>query len=319
MNHAMSSPAAGDEAAAAGSRLRARLLRARPAPAGVAAIAPNPAPPAAPGLPAGDWHDMLDAVKDRLRASLHDVAQTDVSPLQPGRLQPTPAGVLECVAALDQLQDAVRGHLGQCQRLELQLFEAQTALAQAQAELAGTQAGERHARHLATHDPLTSLANRSLFRERLDHALSQPSPQRGEVAVLFVDLDDFKPVNDRHGHAVGDEVLRIVAMRLKRAVRADDLVSRLGGDEFACLVTNGLDHEQLTRMGCKLFDAVSAPLMVGELRLSVTPSIGIAMRRGDHDTEPDALLQRADAAMYRAKRERSGVALCIGDATRVGT
>jgi diguanylate cyclase len=127
--------------------------------------------------------------------------------------------------------------------------------------------------------------------------------------VLYLDLDDFKPINDLHGHAGGDEVLRIVAMRLTRAVRAGDVISRLGGDEFACLVADRLDREQLTRLARKLFDAVSAPLMVVELRLTVTPSIGIATHQGDA-ARPDGLVRRADAAMYRAKRTQCGIAFC---------
>ena len=191
--------------------------------------------------------------------------------------------------------------------LELEVFDAQAALAQARAELAGTQAGERQARHLAAHDALTSLPNRSRFCERLAQALGPQRPAHGRVAVLYIDLDGFKPINDEHGHAVGDEVLRIVAMRMTRAVRADDMVSRLGGDEFACLVTDRLDRAQLTRLAGKLFDAIAAPLTLGELRMAVSPSIGIAVCPEDGDAAAD-LLRLADAAMYCAKRTRSGFA-----------
>jgi diguanylate cyclase (GGDEF)-like protein len=101
-------------------------------------------------------------------------------------------------------------------------------------------------------------------------------------------------------------------MRLTRAVRAGDLVSRLGGDEFACLLTDRLGREQLARLACKVFDAVSTPMTVGELRLTVTPSIGVATHQGDR-AQPNALLQRADAAMYRAKRAQCGIEFCEGD------
>ena len=175
------------------------------------------------------------------------------------------------------------------------------------AELAGTRDGERRARHLALHDGLTSLPNRRFFRERLDHALSQVAPQRPAIAVLYLDLDGFKPINDAHGHATGDELLKIVAARLARAVRAGDMVGRLGGDEFACLLADSLNREQLTQLANKLVDAVSAPLQVGPLKLTVRPSIGIAICPTDGITA-EALLNSADAAMYRAKRHNCGFA-----------
>lgn len=284
---------------------------------GAAGALPEPSTAVAPPLLMADWNDLLDAVMERLRSDVHDpLLHSDPSP-SVTLSQTAREAVLGCVAALDQLHASVRQELGRRQRLELEVFDLQTALARVQVELAGTRAGEQHARRLAMHDVLTSLPNRSLFHERLDQALGPDCPTHGEVAVLFIDLDDFKPINDLHGHAVGDEVLRIVAMRLKRAVRAGDLVSRLGGDEFACLLADKLDRSQLMRLSCQLFDAVSAPLSVGGLRLSVTPSIGIAVQTGGH-AHPGSLLQRADAAMYRAKRDRSGVAFCDGGATRLG-
>jgi len=257
-----------------------------------------------------DWNDLLDAVKARLRLCVDEPSQA--SGPQPTAAQRTRSGVLECVEALDQLHATLRLELDRRQRLELEVFDAQAALAQARAELAGTQAGERQARHLAAHDALTSLPNRSRFLERLEQALGPHRPAHDGVAVLYVDLDGFKPINDLHGHAVGDEVLRIIAMRLTRAVRAGDLVSRLGGDEFACLLTDRLGREQLARLACKVFDAVSTPMTVGELRLTVTPSIGVATHLGDR-AQPNALLQRADAAMYRAKRAQCGIEFCEGD------
>ena len=176
-----------------------------------------------------------------------------------------------------------------------------TALAQARAELVGTQAGERRARHLALHDSLTSLPNRGHFVERLENALALTAPQRRALGVMYLDLDDFKPINDAHGHAAGDELLRIVAARLSRVMRAEDMVSRLGGDEFGCLLSGLDDRAQLVQLAGKVFDAVSAPCKVGPLRLVVRPSIGIAMCPGDGDTS-EVLLHNADAAMYQAKR-----------------
>ncbi len=133
------------------------------------------------------------------------------------------------------------------------------------------------------------------------------------LAVLFLDLDDFKSINDRHGHETGDEMLRIVAQRLGRVMREGAVVCRLGGDEFACLLPNTMGDAQLSRLAAQVFDAVSAPLKVGALKLSVRPSIGIAVYPTDGDSTT-ALLQHADAAMYHAKRQQLGYAFATSAA-----
>jgi diguanylate cyclase (GGDEF)-like protein len=219
-----------------------------------------------------------------------------------------PAGLCECAHALDRLRPALARERRQRESASRDLGGLRAALAAARLELAGTRASEQQARHLAAHDELTTLPRRSALQARLEGALAgaQAGAQTGApeadpaaaplLAVMYLDLDDFKPVNDRHGHAVGDELLRIVAQRLRRAMRAQDMVCRLGGDEFACLLTTP-----------KLFDTVSAPLKVEALALTVRPSIGIAMCPRDGDSAQQ-LLERADAAMYRAKRRQLGYA-----------
>ena len=126
---------------------------------------------------------------------------------------------------------------------------------------------------------------------------------------MYIDLDGFKPINDRHGHGIGDEVLRIVALRLIHALRAKDMVSRLGGDAFACLVADWQDRDQLSRLGRRIFGAVAAPLSMGNVRVTVSPSIGIAMYPS-HGLEPEQLMYSTDAATFRAKRGKSGYAFC---------
>lgn len=265
---------------------------------------------ARPGLPTNDtvddWDALLNAVKAGLRLAVvgnQRLAATS-EPQVHDTASRVQASLLECVAALDQLHTTLKRELGRRRQLELEVFDVHAALARARAELAGTQARERHARHLALHDSLTSLPNRSFFRERLVHALTHVETRRPALAVLYLDLDGFKPINDTHGHDAGDELLRIVAARLNRAVRTDDIVSRLGGDEFACLLAGWLNREQLVRLAGKLFDAVSAPLKIGKLTLTVRPSIGIATYPAD-GVSAEALLRSADAAMYSAKRHRS--------------
>jgi len=254
-----------------------------------------------------DWDDLFRAVKSRLTLTVGELSALS-EPQARGTADRIRTSVLECVGALDQLQTTLTHEIGRRQQLELEVFEVQTALALAHAELVGTQAAERHARRpAAIRDSLTSLPNRSFFRERIDQALAHAEPRGQALAVLYLDLDAFKPINDTHGHETGDELLRIVAVRLARAVRAADVVSRLGGDEFGCLLAGLKSRVQLSHLACKLFDAVSAPLKIGELRLTVRPSIGIAMCPGDGATS-EALLRNADAAMYRAKRQKTGYA-----------
>ena len=198
----------------------------------------TPPPGATPDIAVEDWADLLCAVKARLQLTVGE----QLAALPESQAQDTVdrvrATVLECVEALDQLHLAQTQELSRHQRLELDVFDARTALAQARAELVGTQVQERLARHLAQHDSLTSLPNRSFFRERLDQALIHAEPQRQALAVLYLDLDGFKPINDAYGHATGDELLKIVAARLNQSVRAEDMVSHLGGDEFACLLSD---------------------------------------------------------------------------------
>ncbi len=199
-------------------------------------------------------------------------------------------------------------------QLSEELMHARRALAEVPGELAGTRAGERNARHQALHDGLTALPNHGHFCDQLTHVLSQASPSTEHVAVLVLDLDDFKQVNDCHGHAAGDELLCIIAARLHRAVRAEDMVSRMGGDEFACMLRGVPDQVQLRRLACKLFDAIAAPVKIGDVCLAVRPSIGIACYPRDGLT-PQTLLQCADLAMYQAKRAQTGYAFCeLGEA-----
>jgi diguanylate cyclase (GGDEF)-like protein/PAS domain S-box-containing protein len=155
---------------------------------------------------------------------------------------------------------------------------------------------EQRVRHEAVHDPLTQVANRTLLRDRLEHALARSVREGGATAVLFIDLDNFKQVNDTHGHAAGDVVLVEVARRLEGTVRPGDTIARLGGDEFVA-VCEGIDQESALAVGRRLQEAIRRPLRSAGVDHQLTASIGIALGAGD----PDALLGHADAATYRAK------------------
>ncbi len=197
-------------------------------------------------------------------------------------------------------------------QLELENFDTRSALAQLKSKLKGSQAGERRARHLAMHDGLTALPNRHHFLSRLNQVLALPISSASNVAVLFIDLDNFKAINDQFGHGAGDELLSISAARLTRALRTDDMVGRMGGDEFACLLMNVPEGQFLGQIACKLFDAISATVKIGEVAFNVRPSIGVATASTAGLTAA-SLLHRADLAMYQAKREQTGYAFYSAD------
>jgi len=156
--------------------------------------------------------------------------------------------------------------------------------------------------YAASSDALTGLVNRTLLRERLDHALSQRSRGEGSVAVLFVDLDNFKYINDSLGHAAGDEVLLAIARRLRDSLRTGDTAARFGGDEFVILLENmDAPHYAIT-VAERLLEALREPIWVSGREVFITPSIGITFSTGGFN-HPDEMLRQADAALYEAKRK----------------
>jgi diguanylate cyclase (GGDEF)-like protein len=168
--------------------------------------------------------------------------------------------------------------------------------------------GERDAlaeelRRLAFYDHLTGLANRALFTDRLDLALAASRRHGGPIAVMLIDLDDFKPVNDELGHEAGDAVLRAVSTRLRDCVRETDTVARLGGDEFVVLLDRA-SAEGANLVAERVVAAVAEPIAVGGRRVTVGASVGVAVHHEGQD-RPD-LLRAADAAMYTAKRAGKG-------------
>ncbi|MDB4894670.1 MAG: hypothetical protein JWN15_932 [Firmicutes bacterium] len=156
--------------------------------------------------------------------------------------------------------------------------------------------------HQAFHDPLTSLPNRALFMDRLAHALVRPQRHTGIVAVMFLDLDRFKVINDSLGHQVGDQLLVAAGQRLQACLRRDDTVARLGGDEFAILLAEIEDFTDATSLADRISERLRAPFVCDGRELFVTASIGIAVGKPGHD-QPDEILRDADLAMYQAKHK----------------
>ncbi len=173
------------------------------------------------------------------------------------------------------------------------------------------------AEHRARHDALTGLANRALFLELVARQIEIGKRERSRSAILYIDLDGFKPINDRHGHAAGDALLCAVGGRLRDAVRGTDLAARLGGDEFAVLLVHA-GVEQAAAIAAKLVDSLSAPYEIGPASLTVRASIGVAGFPESAATAEE-VLKRADAAMYRAKAAGGGRCAVWFDADQTGS
>ena len=161
---------------------------------------------------------------------------------------------------------------------------------------------EKLIRHMAWHDSLTGLANRNLLSERLDEALKLARRLEKKVAVMILDLDKFKPVNDLHGHATGDKLLKVVAERLIKCAREVDTVARLGGDEFAIVFTNIEDDANIITIADRIIHSIQQPVEIDGNVIQIGTSIGISFFPGDSDT-PTELIRMADVALYQAKED----------------
>ena len=173
-------------------------------------------------------------------------------------------------------------------------------------DISERKAFEEQLTHQAFHDPVTGLANRALFAERVRHAIARSRREHNRIAVVFLDLDDFKTINDSLGHAAGDEVLAEVAKRLATSVRASDTAARFGGDEFALLLEDIDGVDEAADTAERVLECLAVPMRVGHKELSLRCSIGISVVSEDAPGGAEELIRDADAAMYRAKRDGKG-------------
>ncbi|HYL51017.1 MAG TPA: sensor domain-containing diguanylate cyclase, partial [Acidimicrobiia bacterium] len=180
-------------------------------------------------------------------------------------------------------------------------FDGRAAMLSALQDVTERNALERELRHRAFHDSLTELANRALFANRLEHAQARRLRTETSVAVVVLDLDAFKTVNDSLGHAIGDELLVAVGGRLREAVRPGDTVARLGGDEFAILIEDATGFDEPTDLAERLLACLDEPFELAGKTFVITASAGVVLSN-PHDG-PDELIRNADMAMYLAKRE----------------
>jgi diguanylate cyclase (GGDEF)-like protein len=210
-------------------------------------------------------------------------------------------------AVVRQLQDSSEKLLAVNQALQIEIRNRKMV----DYQLAAALEQEEGARSAALHDRLTALPNRVLFSDRLEHGIAQAKRHRWILAVMFVDLDKFKSINDTYGHQAGDAVLQTVAMRLKRTTRNDDTISRFGGDEFLCVLTELHEQNEIAMIAAKILKAIQAPctLCVNDVIFNpfIEASIGISVFPKD-GASAAALIKRADEAMYEAKENKSGFA-----------
>ncbi|ADW69921.1 GGDEF domain-containing protein [Granulicella tundricola] len=191
--------------------------------------------------------------------------------------------------------------------LRYSIVKLADGIAVAASDLTSQKEAENKIRHMAQHDPLTGLPNRTLLDDRIQQAIERAIRYRQNAAVLLLDLDTFKSINDTYGHAAGDEVLKTVAARLRSAVRATDSVFRLGGDEFVIVLGDLATKGPIVDFTRKIFVSLLPPIPWEDQALNISASIGVANYPGDGAT-PEALLVQADIAMYRMKRGRASTA-----------
>jgi diguanylate cyclase (GGDEF)-like protein len=209
-----------------------------------------------------------------------------------------------CADDLQQVADNLARGVDEVKAVEQALSRSRAALADSEAALEASRCAERMASQVAMHDQKTGLPNRTLFDDRLAQAIAGAERHGWTLAVMFLDLDRFKLVNDTHGHAAGDAVLTVVAQRLMRHARDEDTVCRNGGDEFLYLLINPGNRKNVARIAGLVRQAIGSPIDVDAVQFAITPSIGIALYP-DNGRIGQTLIAQADVAMYRAKRSLS--------------
>ena len=184
--------------------------------------------------------------------------------------------------------------------IESELVDKRNDLSEVYAALSKSQSQEEDAIYIGLHDALTELPNRLLFEQRLDYGLIQAKRHNWKIAILFIDLDKFKDINDTYGHQIGDKVLMLVANRLKVFVRGEDTVSRWGGDEFVCILLNVNLEADVISLAEKIVAHIAEECEFDGIVLSISATIGIAIYPQDGETA-DILFKNVDRAMYKSK------------------
>jgi diguanylate cyclase (GGDEF)-like protein len=266
-----------------------------------------------------DGYPATRAVLETQRSALIDADDTSADPAETGYLASIghrSMAMIPLVAAgrtigLIEVTAARPNAFGQREVELAEMLAGEAAMALENARLYD------EIRRQALHDGLTGLANRVLFRDRLEHAVERCRRSHGRLALLFIDLDDFKTLNDNHGHARGDDVLAAIGERITAVLRPVDTAARLGGDEFAVLIEDISEEGEALAVATRIADAVRQPLAVGEATIRAAASIGVALGANGEESADD-LLRNADVAMYAAKQTSRGGAETFRPALRDG-
>lgn len=266
------------------------------------------------GQAEGIKQDIAEAAGDL--ASVNDVLEQEVDDSRPAQAiedaivqnKEAETQVAKAAADLEQVNVKLAKEVTERKAIQVTLAGVRVRLAEVRADLSESRANEAEARQSGLQDALTGLPNRVLFEERLDHGIVQAKRHGWLVAVVFIDLDKFKAINDVHGHDLGDKALLTVADRLRAVVRGEDMVSRWGGDEFVCILLDVRQEADAVRVAEKMVERIAEAIDIGGTVLSMRASIGIAMFPGDGVTA-DVLFRNADQAMYRAKSSEERVVL----------
>ena len=239
------------------------------------------------------WADELSAINEVLAEELHKLSASPALERVLDRSQELEGSIQASAETVSSINAGLTRGIAEDKKLMRKLVRSNTK--------------RKAIGRLALHDSLTGLPNRMLFDDRLRQVLAQAARHGRGVAVMFIDLDNFKAINDSYGHDVGDAVLRDVALRLQASMRAEDTVSRRGGDEFLCIMMEARGEPDIAKVAAKIVQVISAETEVGDDKLTVKPSVGIAVYPRDGEAA-SALVTNADTAMYRAKRAREGYA-----------
>jgi diguanylate cyclase (GGDEF)-like protein len=206
----------------------------------------------------------------------------------------------KAVGDLHQVNTELAKQVAERIDIESELKQTKSELFDIRADLSKSQLKEKDALYIALHDPLTGLPNRLLLEQRLEHGLTQSRRYGQKLAIMFIDLDKFKNINDSYGHDIGDKLLITVARRLQDAVRGEDMVSRWGGDEFICLLMNIKHESDAVNFATKMVEEISQECDLDGTVVSISATIGIAICPKDGETA-EILFRQVDRAMYRSK------------------
>ncbi len=273
-------------------------------------------------IPLKNVLDQSEEIKENMEAAAEQLGSVNAVLTNDGKVTP-PFPTIEQVIAqneeaekkvvkaaedLHQVNNELTKQVTERIDIESELRQTKQDLFKVRTDLSKSQAKEKDALYIALHDPLTGLPNRLLLEQRLEHGLIQSKRHGWKLALMFIDLDKFKNINDSYGHDIGDQVLLTVAKRLQDFVRGEDIMSRWGGDEFSCVLLDIKLEDEVINLAKKMVARISEDCDFDGTIVSVSATIGIAICPRDGETA-DILFKKVDRAMYRSKGTSENVML----------